>query len=408
VEFHLDVFYWSKSVKFMKLSSVKSTFGLFWRAKNAWRKPSKAKVLIIDRTSSEIFLSYLDPKCVEIMDRREEKINYYVLFKCLLKWRLSFLDYKFEYLKCVKPKVALTFIHNDSSFYLLKDHQKDLTTAFVQNGSLRDMGNIFGFSEMQSHCRNKYNVDYMLVFGDAVGRECAKYIEGDTISIGSFRNNFYQTNTQKVAKSVLFLSSYRESLSSEGSSVFTDNQWITWKQFYSAEECLLPLLQKYCLQNELELKICMSSDSKHERNYYRSLLGSETCALLPGGNSFSSYKNVHSAEFVVSLGSTLGYEALALGKKTAEFALRGKLLRVPSRNFGWPADLPDKGPFWTNHADEREVKRVMDYITKVTDEEWEQSIQCYIRELMQYDPGNTRFLKLMREIGVPLKREYNE
>ena len=390
----------------MKLSSVKSTLGLFWRSKKAWRKPGKGKVLIFDRAGSEIFLSYLDPKNVEIVDRRQEKINYYVLFKCLLRWRLSFLNYNFEYLKCVKPKVALTFIDNDSSFFLLKDQQKDLITVSVQNGLLRDMGNVFGFSKKHPRLRNKHKSDYMLVFGDASGREYAKYIEGNTIPIGSFRNNFYQTNTQKAAKSVLFLSQYRAHSNAKSPPFFTDNKWITHQQFFSAEKVLLPLLQKYCLKNELELKICMSSDTEHERNYFRALLRSETCELLPRINSFSSYENVDAAGFVVFTESTLGYEALALGKKTAAFALRGKLLGIVSRNFGWPADLPDKGPFWTNYADEREVKRVMDYITSVNDEEWGQIRQRYVSELMEYDPGNTRFLKLMREIGVPLRREY--
>jgi hypothetical protein len=62
----------------------------------------------------------------------------------------------------------------------------------------------------------------------------------------------------------------------------------------------------------------------------------------------------------------------------------------------------------TKHADECEVERVMDYITTVNDEEWEQTRQQYVPDLMEYDPGNTRFLRLMRERGVPLKREYND
>ena len=394
------------AAKIMKLSSISSALGFFWRSKKVWRKPGRAKVLIFDRTASEIFLSYLDPKSVEMLDVRGESLNLYVLFKCLINWKLSRINYYFQYLTCVKPKVALTLIHNDSSFYLLKDQQKDLVTVFVQNGSLRDTGNIFGFSQIQSHCRNKYEVDYMLVFGEATGREFEKYIDGNTLPIGSFRNNFYQTKTQRMSKSVLFLSSYREALSLEGSSVFTDNQWITWKKFFSAEEFVLPLLQKYCLDNELELGICMNSDTEHERNYFRSLLTKGPCEFLPRTKSFSSYKNVHAAGFVVFTGSTLGYEALALGKRTAAFELRGKLLGVPSRNFGWPADLPDKGPFWTNYADESEVERLMDYITSVKDAEWEQIRDRYVPELMQYDPGNTRFLKMMREIGVPLKQEY--
>jgi len=390
----------------MKLSGIPSALSYFWHTKKIWRKPGKAKVLIFDREGSEFFFTYIDPKSVEILDLRGESINLYVLFKCLLNWKVSWTSYFIEYLKCVKPSVALTLIHNSSSFYLLRDQQKDLITVFVQNGSLRGMGNTFGFSKIQSHCRNNYKVDYMLVFGEATGREVEKYIEGNTIPIGSFRNNMYQSKTKKEAKSVFFLSQYRWHPNPKSTRFFTDNQWITWEKFFSAEEFLLPLLEKYCSKNELDFRICMNSDTERERNYFRVLLGSEACGFLSKTNSFSSYKNVHAAGYVVFIGSTLGYEALALGKKTAAFALRGKLLGVTSRNFGWPADLPDKGPFWTNDADEREVERVMDYITTANDEEWKQICQRYVSELMEYDPGNTRFLKLMRELGVPLKREY--
>jgi surface carbohydrate biosynthesis protein len=130
--------------------------------------------------------------------------------------------------------------------------------------------------------------------------------------------------------------------------------------------------------------------------------------ILNRSNIYSSYENVAVAGFVVFVDTTLGYEALARGKKTAAFTLRGKSIGSDACNFGWPADFPDNGPFWTNHADEREFERVMDYITTVSDEEWKQTRQRYVPDLMEYDPGNTRFLKLMREIGVPLKSEYEK
>lgn len=82
---------------------------------------------------------------------------------------------------------------------------------------------------------------------------------------------------------------------------------------------------------------------------------------------YSCYENVASAGFVVFINSTLGYEALARGKKATAFTLRGEFLGPAAGNFGSVADLPEKGPFWTSHWDEREFKRVMDY---------EQSILC--------------------------------
>ena len=146
----------------MKFSSIPRALTFFWHSKKIWRKPGKAKVLIYDRCGSEVLLTYIDPKSVEILDVRGESLNLYVLFKCLLNWKFSLTNYIFQYLTCVKPSVALTFIDNDLSFYLLKNHQKDLTTVFVQNGLRGELGDVFGFLKKQTYFRNKYKVDYML------------------------------------------------------------------------------------------------------------------------------------------------------------------------------------------------------------------------------------------------------
>ena len=369
-------------------------------------------MLIYDRAGSEVFLRYLEERNVNILDRRGESLNVYVLFKCLLNWKLSWINYIHEYLICVKPSVALTIVDNDPLFYLLKNHQKNLTTVFVQNGLRYKKVDMFGGLKTLKDVSNEFKVDHMLVFGDSIGREYAKHIDGNILPIGSFKNNLYQTKTKKSPKSVVFISQYRLAPSPESKPMIIDNQRVTWKQFYSAEKFLLPLLQNYCLQNSFELKICMvcsdKAEQEQESKYFRSLLKKGSFELLKRINLNSSYESVAEAGVVVFVSTTLGFEALALGKKTAAFALRGKALKLVGWNFdfGWPADLPDKGPFWTNHADESEFTRVMDYITTVNDEEWEKTRQRYISELMEYDPGNTRFLKLMREIGVPLKREY--
>jgi len=393
----------------MKFSSVLTALSYLWHSKKVWRKPGKSEVLIYDRADAEVLLMYIDSKSVEIMDSRGESLNLYVLFKCLLHLKFHPINYIFQYLACVKPSVALTFTDNDILFYQLKSHQNDLTTVFVQNGMRGEYGDVFGLLKVQPHFHNKYQVDYMLTFGNAISREYSKYIDGKTLPIGSFKNNLYQSKTQKQLKSVLFISQYRPPPSRESKPfLIKDNKPIFWKQHYSAEEFLLPLLQKYCLQKKLEFKICghYPDHTKKECDYFRTVLGNETFKYLENRNIYSSYENVAAAEFIVFCESTLGYEALVRGKKAAAYRLRDKSLGSSYTNFGWPTDLPDKGPFWTNHADEREFKRVMDYITTVSDEEWEQTRQRYVPELMEYDPGNTRFLKLMREIGVPLKAEY--
>jgi len=393
----------------MKLSSVPKALGYLWHSRKIWHKPGKANVLIYDRDGSEVFLKYLEPKGVEILDVRGESLNLYVLCKCLLRWEISLLHYSLQYLSCVEPSVALTFVDNNHLFYQLKSHHKNLTTVFVQNGVKGEVGDVIGFLKMQTRIPNKFQVDHMLTFGNAAGRKYLEYIEGKIIPIGSIKNNIYQSEPQKQFRSVLFLSQYRPPPSPESRPILVHgNRRISWKQFYSVEAFLLPLLHRYCLQNKLALKICMCSydETEGESNYFKALLGNEGVELLKKTGSYSGYENVEAAEFVVFVDTALGYEALGRGKKAAAFTLRGQLLGSASCNFGWPADIPLSGPFWTNDTDEHEFKRVMDYITSVSDDEWEQTRRRYVTELMEYDPGNTRFVKLMREIGVPLKREY--
>ncbi|MHB8108783.1 MAG: LA_1612 family putative O-antigen biosynthesis protein [Syntrophorhabdaceae bacterium] len=395
----------------MKFSSVPKAIAYLIKSKKVWRKPGKADVLIVDRSGSEVLLTYLDPRKVGILDLGGESLNFFVFFKCLLNNGLWFtaMDYMVQYVKCVEPRVALTFIDNNHLFYRLKNHQKNLTTVFVQNGIRGDAVDVFSILKKQKPLRDGNRVDYMLTFGNAVGREYATYIDGKIIPIGSLKNNFFQSKTRLQPKTVLFLSQYRYSRSPtrRPMAIYGDKS-IFWDEFYAVERFLLPLLHRYCRENGLVLKICgcSSAQADEERNYFRSLLGNDDLQFLENENLMDGYEQVTAAGFVVFIESTLGYEALARGKKTAVFSMRGKLWDEADRDFGWPATLPENGPFWTHRADEREFSRVMDYITTVENEEWERIRQRYIPELMEYDPGNTRFLSLMRELGVPLKDAY--
>ena len=101
---------------------------------------------------------------------------------------------------------------------------------------------------------------------------------------------------------------------------------------------------------------------------------------------------------MVFIDSTLGYESICRGKKTAALSCRGASLLSVSANFGWPTELPNNGPFWTNDQDETQFQRVMDYLNTVSDQEWEQTCQKYTNKLMDFDPGNTRFVALLDQL----------
>ncbi|HIB44056.1 MAG TPA: hypothetical protein EYO37_08865 [Nitrospina sp.] len=122
-------------------------------------------------------------------------------------------------------------------------------------------------------------------------------------------------------------------------------------------------------------------------------------------DSYSSYQAVDSAEIVVTLESTLGYESVARCQKTAFFQIRSTLLELSERTmeYGWPGNFPKEGPFWTHKPDPEIFTRILDYLFNVSDDQWKKDVKSTnFSSLMEYDPGNTIFQSILeKELGVP-------
>lgn len=390
----------------MIISSIKRKLLFLWRVKKVWARPKSVKTLIYDRAGSELFLKYLCKDHVEILDTRGESINMFVLFRCLFEG-LNIPVYEATYLKMVNPEVALTYIDNNPKFYLLKKIIPELTTIFVQNGHRSIFGDIFGQLGEVNDCKQAgYHVNHMFCFGSAVGYKYADYISGNVKPIGSFINNMTgKIEPGSQPNSVLFLSQYRiPPASPEIPMMYNGNDAIYWDSIFSPEVLILPHLYSFCQEKGLKLRICGCStdNSLSEKQFFKKILGDGGWEYIPRSSGHSSYEHVDLASYIVMIDTTLGYEALARGKKVAAFTIRGKPLKANDFTFGWPKILPDNGPFWTNHFNEEEFIRIMSYITTVTDDEWEKDRVRYVNGLMEFDPGNTKFLNLMKDLQVPL------
>lgn len=388
----------------------------FRNAKKVWFRPRQVPVLIYDRCGSDELMKYIDPDKVGIFDTRGESINVYVLLKTFvakISKKCNMNVYIDQYIQCVKPLFIITFIDNNRGFYALKIKHPDLVTIFIQNGIRGIMCDIFGLLDSKNS-KDSYHVDHMLVFNRNVGCKYAEYIFGTVTTIGSFKNNFYEyNNTKNNTKkgTVLFISEYKSPpLTKNDPFVSDDSKSIYWDDFYASEFYVLQFLSIYCLRRNFILQICGRTNEQRGNEYlfFKSILGENDWELLPRLNTYSSYKHICNAEIVVSIDSTLGYESLARGKKTAILSIRATLLALQEKDFGWPGKMSNQGPFWTNIADDQEFKRILDYITTVSDWEWNDTYKHYLLDLMEYDPGNTRFIKLMQDLGVPLKESFLE
>ena len=163
---------------------------------------------------------------------------------------------------------------------------------------------------------------------------------------------------------------------------------------------VLAFIDKWCVKNNKHLKICgrCKDDDALEKFFYADRLINCAWDFIPNTNNYSAYKLIDAAEISVFIDSTLGYESLARGKKTAAFTCRGFSISSDAANFGWPQKLVENGPFWTNNQDQNQFKRIMDYLNSVDNDDWEKVCYHSINDIIEFDPDNSRLVTLLDKL----------
>jgi surface carbohydrate biosynthesis protein len=383
----------------MKLKSLPEAIKYVWRAKLRWGKPQHTEILIYDRQGSEDLYEYFQGRTVGIFDCRGETINIRVLLSVLVKYgsKSNFQKYAELYVACVAPAVVVTFIDNTITFYQLKEYNPSVKFLSIQNGWRDDC--LFETLSEDSGNHGNLKADAILCFGSAIGRKYAKHIKSAIYPIGSFKNNKRIKDIKSVRpNTLLFISQFRPPVIHNGEYTMPVGQkHIPWDDFYFTEKLLLPLLLKYTQLYGFKLEICGTSfnDSGVEKTYFESILGVSGWEYLPKHGDLDSYQRVDEVSCIAFIDSTLGYEALGRGVRAIAFPIRGEAIQADDRRFGWPANLPLTGPFWTSELNETEVMRLVNFVITVSDEEWRRTYFSIIPQLMEFDQGNTRFKKLI-------------
>lgn len=368
--------------------------------KLTWRltPPPQRDVLLYFKTGADVIAPYFSPREFQILDLRESEVNLAVAIRCILTRDLSAQNYARQFIRMAKPKLILTFIDNFPSFYLLKNESPQIQIWVIQNGIRSDHGDLFGLLKT-GYPTQASQVDKMFVFGSAVGEKYLEFISGEVVVHGSFKNNLVPLTQPKKA-SVAYISTYRPN--QIRTFVVPESRPeapVTYEQIIVRREQAIVWLAKYCIETQLGLTIIGKHESpEHEEAYYRSLLKNYDFEFVARRISTSSYLALDQSEIIVFTSSTLGYESLARGKKTAALMLDAEIIETEALKFGWPAKLPDEGPFWTHQLSEKRLRQIMDFLRTVEDREWDQTRTQTIKDVITFDPGNAQFLTAINSL----------
>jgi surface carbohydrate biosynthesis protein len=362
------------------------------KSKFILQKPKKKKYLIFDGRNKNLLFKYIKNNDSSVIYTRGEEINLYVL-------TLSFFEFGFRnihfnyiktYIKFTDPKFCITLNHPKVYFYKIKNLYKNIKTIAFQNGHTFIFNSKF-IKQLKKEKKANLEADYIFSINNFFTKKLfRKYIKGQYIEVGSFKNNFYKKKkTFQKRKSIAFVSQWRTPES------YDNQREPSILSFFNTAKKILPKLENYVIKKNLKLEILGSEWDSREKVFYNKILKSKRWIFKNRSLKNQSYYSTDKVKFVVFVDSSLGFESLARGNKTVSFYFLDKTIKTKKFNhFGFDF-LKNKGNFWTNENTDQEFDRIISYVEKISNKQWKKENSSIINKIMQYDHGNHKFKKLL-------------
>jgi len=371
-------------------------------SKKIFFRPAKKKILLFYKVTEDIFYNKLNNKNYGILAIRREEINVWVLFKIILKFRLSLESYVHQYINYVQPNLIVTSIDNSILFYKLKKFFPNIKFVSIQNGYRFKTEKFINVIKDRKY-KNQLEADYIFLFNSSIAKIYSKYIKSKKIIIGSFRNNNIPiTNKNKIKKSILFISTFKQETHLKTSSSYRAvNEVYAKCKKYSIEIKLLPLIINFCKKNNIKFflagQACSNDEINKEKLYYNKILNFKKYSYIKKKNVYSNYKLLDQFNLITFTQSTLGYEAAARGNKIASFSARRNNNNKLIYNFGWPSIRQNKSFYYTDTISKNEVDRILGNTFFIKDLEWKKRFKSEIKKIMDFDKNNKTFFNIIKK-----------
>jgi len=386
----------------MFFNKIKFWLNFFMKVKLKFSYPQKKKILIFDNELSDVNTKILGLKNYEVLHTRKEVYNLPILRDLLLELKFSQLDYYKKFIEKSKAELIITFIDNNFVFYKLKKFFNNKKFIAIQNGHRMAYGDIFGY--LRKIKNQDLSADMIFTFNNSIGREYKKRVSSKFRAVGSIKNNFItKKNFNSNKKNVLYISAYRPIMSEilknkvsldEYEEKFGKKYPLKYRQQIHFD--LPKLLKDYCINYDLKLIILGSTNDADENFFYQNMLKSDFLFKEKKGN-FSNYRIIDNHDIIVSTYSTLGYEAIARGKKVCFFSpLLSRYEK--SYNFGWPYIKKKNSFFFTSNINYKSVEKTINNLRSINYKEWNRKIKNSKKNLMVYDSNNLKIKKFINKI----------
>ena len=369
---------------------IKSFFIFFkYLLKSKWKisLPKKNKFVLVDGLYNP-FLEYLKKEDFTILYRRGEEINFAIILKCLLKFKFTTLDYCVEFIRYVSPKLILTAFDYHTIFYKLSE-RTGIRTLMLQKGKRAKTEELIKNAKFFFPNKEKFFVDYILVYTDAVQKFYEKKINGKFFKIGSFENNFTKPKIKEQKKEIVYISNFSPL---KESSFTSENEDIVAYELY-----------KLAIKNKMNFKILprwrKSPEDllNQEKKFYKETFENNVKFIL--NKNQTSYEILLKYKYVFATYSTLAQECLIKGIRVGFIMFKSKKNPAYGFKFGEFEKFKKIGVFWTafNRLDRFEIKRVFNFVTKTSNQSWRKKTIPYLKKIMYFDYKNKTFKKIIKE-----------
>jgi len=382
---------------------MKFLYFLFY-CKFIYKKPKKKKIFIFDTALLNIFLKYFHKKNIELYNNRileNPSINLFIILEMFKSLDLTINNYKKILLNYVKPDLIITLNDNYESFYKIKNFYKKGIVVSVQsswkNNSKLDIFNNIKKKTLQLQC------DYIFCYNKYSAEMFKKIIDCKTINIGSFKSNSFLPDKKKLYDYML-ISQFRNT---DDKVAYNDNaNFYDWR---FNEQKFLKNLSDYFYYKKKKLYILGSRtlEAEEEKNFFRKIFYKNNWEFIPQSKNRKTYNIIDQSKVVICVDSTLGYESISRGNKTAFFSVRNfKNNNLNNCSFCWPKKISKKGFFWTNSYSLKEINRIILNIENVSKKNWNKIYIKNMKDIIIYDKNNKNFTKIMKKISIPQKRTF--